>query len=168
MANTRSGGAPGDSSASTPSRRETRSSSAAAAATTNLRRSTRETRGKRKSDLATTPGSARPSAKKPQGDAAPSTRKHARVKANTASPAPDSATAKRKKVNHDDPQSADNPSKKQKRLMHPKSYIALFKGPEQQALQSPPGMPLYLIFMPTELKHSRAIALSHLYISSWR
>jgi hypothetical protein len=145
MANTRSGGAPGDSSASISSRRETRSSSAAT--TTNLRRSTRETKGKKKSDLAlaTTPTpsqrSTRPSAKKPQGDSTPSTRKPTRVKANTASPAPDNTTAKRKKDNHNDPQSADNPSKKQKRLMHPKSYIALFKGPEQQ-VKSPPGMSL--------------------------
>ncbi|GJN29968.1 hypothetical protein PR202_gb18238 [Eleusine coracana subsp. coracana] len=142
---------------------ETRSSSATAT-TTNLRRSTRETKGKKKPDLATTSttppqrstratrDSPVSSTKKPQGDSSPSMRKSSRVKATSVSPpsaskqdsnasmSTDNTATKRKndrqKDNHIDPQSAGSMSKKQKRL-NTKSYIALFKAKQEQA-KSPP------------------------------
>ncbi|TVU12929.1 hypothetical protein EJB05_46596 [Eragrostis curvula] len=154
MANTRSGGGgasrdgASDASASaafsTPARRETRSSSAVTP--TNLRRSTRETKGKKKSDLATTPAQRStkatkdaaaaaapptpvPLPKNPQGDSTTPTRKSTRVKTATSpSSKQDSTSATAKRKNANDPQSAGSGSlsKKNKRLSS-KSYIAFFK-----------------------------------------
>ncbi|CAD6340635.1 unnamed protein product [Miscanthus lutarioriparius] len=161
MANTRSGG--GD--AQLANGRETRSTAAAAAAasaqTPNLRRSTRENKGKHKSrQLPATPSSHR-SAKTPAKDATviatpkstslpnnpkDSTKKPTRVSRNTiVSPSPSkqdsngtSTPASTKRKTQDDAQAASTPSKKQKRLMHAKSYVVLFnlgqEEPESQVL----------------------------------
>jgi len=165
MANTRSRGggdgpppsAPAAASATTTRKlangRETRSTAAAAAAasaqTPNLRRSTRENKGKHKSRQLPVTLSSHKSAKTPAKDATAiatpkstslpnnpkdSTKKPTRVSRNTiVSPSPSkqdsngtSTPASTKRKTQDDAQAASTPSKKQKRLMHAKSYVALF------------------------------------------
>ncbi|RLM55318.1 hypothetical protein C2845_PM10G00980 [Panicum miliaceum] len=180
MANTRSGGRGGGAAASgaprdghtappppppsasatatrkLPNARETRSTTAAAAnaQTPNLRRSTRETRGKNKYKQLPATTSSHRSATRLTRDATAiatpisasspnkpkdSTKKSARARNTSDSPSPPSnqdsngtstsaPIAKRK--TEDDAQTATTPSKKQKRLMNTKRYIALF-GPEE-------------------------------------
>ncbi|CAL4938394.1 unnamed protein product [Urochloa decumbens] len=174
MANTRSGGAaagsgvprdghtPPSASASATrnlaNARETRSTTAATstAQTPNLRRSTRETKGKNKYKPVPATTSSHRSATRPTRDATAtatatsispdktkdSTKKSTRVRNTSVSPSPSSnqdssgtstsaptpASAKRKTGNG--AQTASTPSKKQKRLMNSKSYIALFSSTE--------------------------------------
>jgi hypothetical protein len=114
MTNTRSGGAPRDPSAtSTPA---------------NLRRSTRQTKGKRKADL--------PASNAQEDSLTLATRKSTSViKANTVSPALKQHSKRKnhgQKDNQNYPQTAGSLSKKRKRL-DAKSYIAFFNTPEQQA-----------------------------------
>ncbi|KAG2608795.1 uncharacterized protein LOC120702311 isoform X2 [Panicum virgatum] len=171
MANTRSGGGPAGSGAprdghtppppppaaaasatairKLPNARETRSTTAAAANahTTNLRRSTRETRGKNKyKQLPATTSSHRSATRltrdataaiaTPISTSSPNKpKKSARARNTSGSPSPPSnqdpngtstsaPIAKRK--TEDDAQTATTLSKKQKRLMNTKRYIALF------------------------------------------
>ncbi|KAF8775853.1 hypothetical protein HU200_004246 [Digitaria exilis] len=156
MANTRSRGA---ATRTLASARETRSATAAAATvqTPNLRRSTRETKGKNKfREVTSTPSSHRSTAR-PTRDATPisassinkpkeSTKKSTRVRSASVSSSPPSsiqdsngtstlyttpASAKRK-VEHN----VTTLSKKQKKCMNTKSYIALFSSQEESP-QSP-------------------------------
>ncbi|CAL5045144.1 unnamed protein product [Urochloa decumbens] len=183
MANTRSGGGgaaesgpPGDGDSPSASAaatrnlanaRETRSTTAAVAnaQTPNLRRSTRETKGKNKYKPVPAPTSSHRSATRSTRDATAtatpvspdkakdSTKKSTRVRNNSVSPsplsnqdssgtstsAPTPASTKRKTENNT--QTAVTPSKKQKRLMNTKSYIALFssteESPKSPALATP-------------------------------
>ncbi|AQL02865.1 Helicase protein MOM1 [Zea mays] len=169
MANTRSGGggdappppsSPPAAASATATRkladgRETRNTAAASAHTPNLRRSTRENKGKHKSRLADTPPLHR-SAKTPTKDATAiatpkstplpnnpkdSTKKPSRVRNTSVSPSPSkqepnetSTPASTKRKTQDDALTASTPSKKQKRLLHAKSYIALFNIGEESVL----------------------------------